>query len=187
MSVHDGKPRSKAKPRQTRYAPGLLLRCVRAGGGRWGTRRYERTGRCAALCLPVKLLSSDTAEPPQLPSALAEPFGCFSLPIPFWFRHRDDGWHKSHQTGGGSLFISSGCIVVCNVPAIVIHGSFPERTAMAKKGRRLIRWSKTDHAELKRHSRSKTPVVKVAKAMKRTERSIRQKAASLGFSIGHQR
>jgi hypothetical protein len=58
---------------------------------------------------------------------------------------------------------------------------------MAKKGRRLIRWSKTDHAELKRHSRSKTPVIKVAKAMKRTPSSIRQKAASLGYPIGHQR
>ena len=87
----------------------------------------------------------------------------------------------------GRCSYPQACIVVCNVPAIVIHGSFPVRTAMAKKGRRLIRWSKTDHAELKRHSRSKTPVVKVAKAMKRTERSIRQKAASLGFPIGHQR
>ena len=42
-------------------------------------------------------------------------------------------------------------------------------------------------ALLKRHSRSKTPVVKIAKAMKRTQASIRQKAASLGFKIGHQR
>jgi hypothetical protein len=58
---------------------------------------------------------------------------------------------------------------------------------MAKRAMRLIRWSKTDHAELKRHSRSKTPVAKIAKAMKRTERSIRLKAASLGFPIGHQR
>jgi hypothetical protein len=58
---------------------------------------------------------------------------------------------------------------------------------MAKKGKRLIRWSKTDHAELKRHSRSKTPVVKIAKAMKRTQSSIRQKSASLGYPIGHQR
>jgi hypothetical protein len=58
---------------------------------------------------------------------------------------------------------------------------------MAKKGRRLIRWSKTDHAELKRHSRNKTPVIKVAKTMRRTPSSIRQKAASLGYPIGHQR
>jgi hypothetical protein len=65
--------------------------------------------------------------------------------------------------------------------------SHPVRIAMAKRALRLIRWSKTDHAELQRHSRSKTPVVKVAKAMKRTERSIRLKAASLGFPIGHQR
>jgi hypothetical protein len=58
---------------------------------------------------------------------------------------------------------------------------------MAKKGKRLVSWSKTDHAELKRHSRSKTSGVKVAKAMKRTPSSIRQKAASLGYPIGHQR
>ena len=97
------------------------------------------------------------------------------------------GGQKYHRIGGELLFISTGSIVVCNVRAIVIDGSFPVRMAMAKKGRRLIRWSKADHAELKRHSRSKTPVVKVAKAMKRTERSIRLKAASLGFPIGHQR
>ena len=40
--------------------------------------------------------------------------------------------------------------------------SHPVRIAMAKRALRLIRWSKTDHAELQRHSRSKTPVVKVA-------------------------
>jgi hypothetical protein len=70
-----------------------------------------------------------------LPSALAEPFGAFPLPIPFWFRHRDDGWHKSHQIGGGLLFKSTDSIVVCYVPAIVIHGSFPVRDSYGEKGK----------------------------------------------------
>ena len=38
---------------------------------------------------------------------------------------------------------------------------------------------------LKRHSREKTPVAKIAKAMKRTEAIIRMKAYQLGFSVGH--
>jgi hypothetical protein len=37
------------------------------------------------------------------------------------------------------------------------------------------------------HSRKKTPVVKISKAMKRTEGAIRQKALALDISIGHRR
>jgi hypothetical protein len=50
-----------------------------------------------------------------------------------------------------------------------------------------ISWTKDDVRELKVHSRQKTPVAKIAKAMKRTEGAIRQKALVLDISIGHRR
>jgi hypothetical protein len=48
-------------------------------------------------------------------------------------------------------------------------------------------WTKADVRELKQHSRSKTPVVKIAKLTKRTNGALRQKAFELGLSLGHQR
>jgi hypothetical protein len=48
-------------------------------------------------------------------------------------------------------------------------------------------WSKADVRELKAHSRSKSPVKKIAKAMKRTVGALRQKALSLGLPLGHRR
>jgi hypothetical protein len=44
-----------------------------------------------------------------------------------------------------------------------------------------------DVRDLKTHSRKKTPVVKISKAMKRTEGAIRQKALALYITIGHRR
>jgi hypothetical protein len=60
---------------------------------------------------------------------------------------------------------------------------------MAKKARRTNRlpWTKQDVRELKEHSRSKSPVKKIAKAMKRTAGALRQKAFSLGLPLGHRR
>jgi hypothetical protein len=48
-------------------------------------------------------------------------------------------------------------------------------------------WTKEDVRELKAHSKSRTPVSKIAKAMKRTEGAIRQKAKVIGVGIGHRR
>jgi hypothetical protein len=48
-------------------------------------------------------------------------------------------------------------------------------------------WSKEDLRELKAHSKAKTPVSEVAKAMKRTEGAVRQKAKSMGVGLGHRR
>jgi hypothetical protein len=49
----------------------------------------------------------------------------------------------------------------------------------------------TIHADdiklLKQHSKAKTPVAKIAKQMKRSEGSLRQKALALGIGLGHQR
>ena len=57
---------------------------------------------------------------------------------------------------------------------------------MATK-RKSIAWTKAMHAELRRHSKAKTPVAKIAKLMKRSAGALRQKAFTLGFGLGHQR
>jgi hypothetical protein len=60
---------------------------------------------------------------------------------------------------------------------------------MAKraKPRKRVAWSKAHVRELRAHSRAKTPVAKVVKAMKRTAGALRQKAYALGLSLGHRR
>jgi hypothetical protein len=59
---------------------------------------------------------------------------------------------------------------------------------MAKKTNGPRRaWTNEHVKELKGHSRAKTPVGKISKSMKRTIGALRQKAFSLGLSLGHQR
>jgi hypothetical protein len=61
---------------------------------------------------------------------------------------------------------------------------------MAKKrdGRTNPRpWTKQDVRELKAHSRSKSPLKKIAGVMKRTPGALRQKALILGLPLGHRR
>jgi hypothetical protein len=48
-------------------------------------------------------------------------------------------------------------------------------------------WTKEDLRQLKAHSKKRTPVVEVAKAMKRTEAAVRQKANAIGVGLGHRR
>jgi len=48
-------------------------------------------------------------------------------------------------------------------------------------------WTKEDVRGLKAHSKAKTPVAKIAKAMKRTEGAVRQKATAIGIGLGHRR
>ena len=55
------------------------------------------------------------------------------------------------------------------------------------KKRTLVRYSKDDIKSLKAHSKARTPLKKIAKEMKRTEGSLRQKALKLGIGLGHQR
>ena len=50
-----------------------------------------------------------------------------------------------------------------------------------------VTWSKQHVSDLKAHSKKKTPVAHIAKSMKRTPGAIRQKALTLGISIGHRR
>ena len=60
---------------------------------------------------------------------------------------------------------------------------------MTKAAKRPARkeWTKEHLRELKTHSKAKTPVVKISKAMKRTIGALRQKAFVLGIGLGHQR
>ena len=48
-------------------------------------------------------------------------------------------------------------------------------------------WTKEDLRQFKDHSKTRTPVVDVAKAMKRTEAAVRQKAKTIGVGLGHRR
>ena len=48
-------------------------------------------------------------------------------------------------------------------------------------------WTKEDLRQLKGYSKAKTPVVEVAKAMKRTHGAVRQKAKTIGIGLGHRR
>ena len=59
----------------------------------------------------------------------------------------------------------------------------------ATRAKRVARrdWSAQDERELRKHSKSKTPVRDISKALKRTAGALRQKARSLGISLGHQR
>ena len=59
---------------------------------------------------------------------------------------------------------------------------------MAKNGKLVRRrWTNQEVKELRAHSRSRTPVAQIAKAMKRSAGALRQKAFALGLSLGHQR
>jgi hypothetical protein len=60
---------------------------------------------------------------------------------------------------------------------------------MAKKAKKRAYkvWTRDDLKDLKQHSRAKTPVAKISKALKRTEATIRMKAYQLGLSVGHRR
>ena len=44
-------------------------------------------------------------------------------------------------------------------------------------------WTKDDIRQLKAHSKTRTPAVEVAKAMKRTEAAVRQKAKTIGIGL----
>jgi hypothetical protein len=64
-----------------------------------------------------------------------------------------------------------------------------EMARKAKKARRAARrpWTKKDERELRQHSRNKSPINTVVKSMRRTAGALRQKAFSLGLSLGHRR
>ena len=60
---------------------------------------------------------------------------------------------------------------------------------MAKKTKKRARmpWTKKLLAELRKHSKARTPVAKISKQMKRTVGALRQQALKLGIGLGHRR
>jgi hypothetical protein len=59
--------------------------------------------------------------------------------------------------------------------------------AKTGKKRTRIQYTKDDVRELRAHSKARTPVSKIAKVMRRTVGSLRQKALRLGIALGHRR
>ena len=55
--------------------------------------------------------------------------------------------------------------------------------------KRLVRrdWTRADVKELRRHSKNKTRVKTISRALKRTPGALRQKARALGIPLGHRR
>ena len=54
---------------------------------------------------------------------------------------------------------------------------------MAKKSPKRREWTKENIRELKKLAKQKTPVAKIARALKRSEGATRQKAFVLGLSL----
>jgi hypothetical protein len=60
-----------------------------------------------------------------------------------------------------------------------------KKTKKATAVRRL--YTKEDMKDLRAHSKAKTPVARIAKLMKRSEATLRQKALAMGLPLGHRR
>ena len=78
----------------------------------------------------------------------------------------------------------------CVIEGRLIKWSAPvaKKTKKTKKktvARRL--YSMAEVKELRAHSKAKTPVERIAKLMKRSGPTLRQKARALGLPLGHQR
>jgi hypothetical protein len=60
---------------------------------------------------------------------------------------------------------------------------------VARKTKRRTRkaWTRSLVAELRKHSKLKTSVARLTKLFKRTAGALRQKAQTLGISLGHRR
>jgi len=56
-----------------------------------------------------------------------------------------------------------------------------------KRSKKRVAWSRAQHAELRKHSKAKTPVARISKVMKRTAGALRQQALKLGIPLGHRR
>lgn len=61
------------------------------------------------------------------------------------------------------------------------------KTVARKK--RVVRrgWTRTDVKELRQHSKNKSRVTAISRALKRTPGALRQKARALNIPLGHQR
>ncbi|MGC1178406.1 MAG: hypothetical protein ACLQF1_19730 [Methyloceanibacter sp.] len=64
-----------------------------------------------------------------------------------------------------------------------------KRKTVATRAKRVARrdWTAQEERTLRKHSKSKTPVKGISKALKRTAGALRQKARALGISLGERR
>ena len=63
-----------------------------------------------------------------------------------------------------------------------------KESLVAKKTKAVRRlYTKEDMKDLRAHSKAKTPVARIAKLMKRSEATLRQKALAMGLPLGHRR
>ena len=71
-------------------------------------------------------------------------------------------------------------------PRIKEEKLMPKTIARRK---RIVRrdWTRAEVRELRQHSRDKTPVKNISRALKRTPGALRQKARALGIPLGHRR
>jgi hypothetical protein len=61
------------------------------------------------------------------------------------------------------------------------------KKAAKKTAKRRVEYTKADVKELRAHSKARTPLSKIVKAMKRSGGSLRRKASRLGIGLGHRR
>ena len=62
-----------------------------------------------------------------------------------------------------------------------------KKTKSKVKKAKRVAWTKSHYAELRKHSKLRTPVSKISKLMKRTMGALRQQAIKLGIPLGHRR
>ena len=62
-----------------------------------------------------------------------------------------------------------------------------KKSKVTTKRSKRVAWTKSDIADLRKHSKLRTPVAKIAKMTKRTPGAIRAKGFVLGLSLGHRR
>jgi hypothetical protein len=88
----------------------------------------------------------------------------------------------------GPSFCRAVSRLFCSISDATMSTHYREAKFMPKK-KTVVRnpWTKEDLRQLKTHSKAKTPVVDIAKAMKRTEGAVRQKAKTIGIGLGHRR
>jgi hypothetical protein len=67
-----------------------------------------------------------------------------------------------------------------------LEGQMAKATKKKMKPRGAA-WTSAMHAELRKHSKAKTPIAKISKQMKRTIGALRQQALKLGIGLGHRR
>ena len=62
-----------------------------------------------------------------------------------------------------------------------------KKTKKSKAVKKRAPWTRGDVADLRKHSKLKRPVERIAKMTKRTPGAIRAKGFVLGIRLGHQR